>query len=335
MRHGLFILWLCCAMAQAAPPQPQSAVKTFAAQDTLHIEPDADSDTQAMLDDLAWEPTAFEVTCQPDANWGSDALVQFDSPRPLGEPANDRVSMEWYAARDDHGEVIDAPAVLVIHESASSMSVGRLIASALSRRRVHTFMLQLPGYGLRKGALRDDPATFSPRMVQGIADARRARDAIAALPHVDVNRIGIQGTSLGGFVVTPAAAMDDAFDLVCVSVSGGRLDVVLTQGQRDAAKARTMLESTGLAWPDILAVVRRIEPTRIAHRISPGKFYLFTAESDTVIPAASSDALAAAVGMEEDHHVRMPGDHYTAFINLPGMIAYVAELAYGQALPSP
>ncbi len=332
MRNQFIVLWLICAIAQVASGQSQ-AIKTFAAQDSLHITPDADADAQAMLDDLAWQPAAFAVTCQPDTRWGSDAMVQFDSPRPLGETNNDRVSMQWYAARDEQGQVIDAPAVLVIHESASSMVVGRLIASALSRHQVHAFMLQLPGYGLRKGPLRDDPAMFGPRMAQGIADARRARDAIAALPHVDVHHIAIQGTSLGGFVVTPAAALDDAFDLVCVAVSGGRLDVVLTEGQRDAAKARAVLESTGLPFPEILAMVRRVEPTRIAHRISPEKFYLCSAVGDTVIPAASSDALAAAVGIDESHRVRMPGDHYTAFINLPGMIAYVAQLAHGRALP--
>ena len=82
-----------------------------------------------------------------------------------------------------------------------------------------------PYYGWRgTKQQRRDPALAVPRFKQGAADARRSRDAVAALPFVDADRIGIQGTSLGGFVSTLAATLDgrsgSGFDSTFIMMAG-------------------------------------------------------------------------------------------------------------------
>ncbi|EAQ77375.1 hypothetical protein DSM3645_04400 [Blastopirellula marina DSM 3645] len=113
-----------------------------------------------------------------------------------GSDKNDRVAMQWYAARDEQGHATKAPAIIVVHESGSGMTVGQLMAKGLRNQGFHTFMIQLPGYGLRKeGSRKTDGDLFLLRIKQSIADVRRARDAVAALPLVDADHIAVQGTS--------------------------------------------------------------------------------------------------------------------------------------------
>ena len=41
------------------------AVRTFAARDTLAVPADPGADAQQCLNQLAWKPAAFEVSCRP------------------------------------------------------------------------------------------------------------------------------------------------------------------------------------------------------------------------------------------------------------------------------
>ena len=68
----------------------------------------------------------------------------------MGDAINDLVAMEWYAVLDDAGQPVKAPAMVVVHESGSGMTVGRMVASGLRDRGLHAFMMQLPFYGLRR-----------------------------------------------------------------------------------------------------------------------------------------------------------------------------------------
>ncbi len=327
MRH---VFCLLVALLPSAPAHAEVATRSFAAQDTLRVAPDDSPDAQAMLDDLSWPVEKFDVMCVQDATRVCDAFVFFASPKPRGQAEVDRVSMEWHAARDAQGHAVDAPAILLIHEIQSSLVIARAIGRALSQRGVHAFVMHLPDYGLRRSAQRYDPHVMVPRMRQAICDARRARDAIAALPHVLPGRISIQGTSLGGFVVSPTAALDNAFESVWITLAGGQIDRVLLEGQREAAGVRASLESGGYDAQAIGRMVYQIEPLRTAHRINPSITWLHVAVADQVIPAACSNALAAAIGLDRQRHVLLPGNHHTAFVNLPRLIDDIARQLNGK-----
>jgi pimeloyl-ACP methyl ester carboxylesterase len=205
------------------------ATQTFIARDTIAPQPDDSADARACIDHLIWKPGEFKVTIEPASDSEIDGYIRFPSPKPNGVAQNDLVALEWYAARDEQGRMIDAPAVVVVHESGSGMDVGRLFAKAFHAKNLHAFMIQLPFYGLRRPTgFRPDGRHVEATMVQGIADVRRARDAVAVIPHIIRTNIALQGTSLGGFVAATTAGLDHGYQSVHIMVAGGDLHSLVT-----------------------------------------------------------------------------------------------------------
>ncbi len=231
--------------------------------------------------------------------------------------------MEWYAAKDAAGEVQSAPAVVVVHESGRNMPVGRMIARALREAGLHAMLIHLPGYGHRRTAQAEQPELLLSALQQGVGDVRRARDAVAALPILQNCRIGVQGTSLGGFVTSTVAGVDAGYDRAFILLAGGNLHHVLLSGKKDAAKIRERLNSIGVADDQTRELARPIEPLRLAHRITPETTWLYNGMFDDVVPRASSYALAQAARLPTDHHVEMPANHYTGIVFLPVVIQQI------------
>lgn len=298
----------------------------FAAKDTLNITPDDSPAATTCLDGLKWQPGEFDVTVQPQTGDGPYAHVRFPSPRPTGDETNDLVAMEWYAPKTHDGEIAKAPAIIVVHESGKSMPVGRLFAKALYAKGYHAFMIQLPFYGLRKPKDVDasDASRFLPVMRQGIADARRARDAVAAIPQVDAEHISLMGISLGGFVAATTAGIDNGYDQVFVLVAGGDLLGVINNGIKEAADLRKNLAKAGFDGEKLRELAAAVEPNSLAHRIAPERFWLYTAKDDQVVPPASSLALKQAARLADDHHVELWGDHVRVIVYFPVIVDHIA-----------
>lgn len=299
---------------------------SFAATDTLAPPEDPSTDARECLAGLVWTPAAFEVQCEPPQPQRGDVCVRFHSPIASGSERNDWVAMEWYVARDEQQRVIEGPAVVVVHESGSDMKVGRLIAWGLHLQGVHAFLIHLPHYGLRREAdKRPKEGGLITAIRQAVADVRRARDAVAALPLVDTNRIALQGTSLGGFVCATTAGLDHGYDRVFLMLAGGNLYDLIQEGDRDAAKVREELGRVGLSGERLRSLLNTIEPMRVAHRIDPERTWLYSANYDTVVPPKNAQALADAARLDEAHHIRMAANHYSGIIYLPAILAQIAE----------
>ncbi|MCC6682426.1 MAG: prolyl oligopeptidase family serine peptidase [Phycisphaeraceae bacterium] len=293
--------------------------KTFTATDTL--------DLDLAPRDLAWEPApeGFAVVCSP-GNGVYSAVVQFDSPRPSGVATLDRVTMWWYAARDEQGQPIDGPAVLVVHTLHPDMPFAQQIAATLASKGIHAFLIHLPGYGDRVDESGLDPgSTALLHAEQGIADVRRARDAIVVLPHIETATIVIQGTSLGGFVAATAAGMDGAFELVFLAFCGGDVMTVLTEGKFDAEWQHQRLLRAGYDDQQMREKLSPVDPLRLADRLDPERTYLYSAKADQVIPAGCTAALSDAIGLDQEHHLWYDCDHYTAALFLPAVIEHVCQ----------
>lgn len=309
---------------------------SWSAKDSLALELHAERslDARQCLSDLAWAPASFDVALEQAADGlrsqGCDAVVRFPSPIDTGDPVNDLAAMEWYRAEVDGEEVIDrsCPAVVVVHESGKGMTVGRMIARGLSKQGVHALMLQLPTYGLRRS--RSDSAQSGETMImalkQGISDTRRAFDAVRVLPGVDPQRVGLQGTSLGGFVVATVSGIDSAYHRSIILLAGGDLYSVLKNGDRDASKTREELKKRGLTLESIRGILYSIEPLRLAHRVPPTKTWLYSGTHDTVVPPASSKAFVDAAKLPAEHHIELPADHYSGVVFLPGVIRQIADV---------
>jgi dienelactone hydrolase len=322
-------LLLVSASFAAEPPSPIG--EKYPARDTLGAVEEASPDARLCLDGLCYAGGEFEVECAAAEKTPGDALVRFPSPLDTGSAVNDRVALEWYFARDAENRPMAAPAVVVIHESGSDMTVGRIIARGLRAHGVHTFLLQLPGYGVRrtKKEERGGAAELLMRMRQGIADARRARDAVAALPLVDASHIAVQGTSLGGFVAANVAALDGktsrGYDSVFITLAGGELYDLIENGQRDAAKIRKQLAEAGVTGEKLKEITSHVEPTRIAHRLPAERTWLYSGTRDQVVPLKNALALATAAHLADDHHVQLNADHYSGILYLPKILAHMRE----------
>ena len=290
----------------------------FDAHDTLNPEAESREDARRCLNGLTWNPSAFSVRIEAAQEDCGDWLVRFPSAKPSGQAVNDNVAMEWYQAKDDNRQAISAPAAVIIHESGSGMTVGRIVARSLRSKGIHTFMMQLPYYGVRRGpAGRPSGSNLVDALRQGIADARRARDAVAAIPMVDASRISLQGTSLGGFVTATTAGIDHAYHRTFVLLAGGDLFGTLMSGKKDAAKVRAELTKNGLSDEQVREMLNSIEPLRLAHRIDPNRTWLFSGKYDDVVPPRSSQLFAEAARIAPSHHIEMLANHYSGIIYLP------------------
>jgi len=320
-------------LAVSQTPEPETlsrgewvAGATFPAMDSLDVGAEPLSDAQECLAGLSWQPEPFSVVLETPVRGFGQWLVRFPSPRPQGVAEIDSVAMEWYMARDDQGQGVEAPAVVVVHESGRNMAVGRLIARGLSGLGLHAFLIQLPGYGQRGAPTAEAPETFLQALKQAVGDVRRARDAVAALPLVKSGRIGLQGTSLGGFVTATVCGLDQGYDRKFVFLAGGNLHDVVLQGQRDAAKVRQRLREAGLSDANIIDLARPVEPLRVAHRIDPSTTWLYSGTKDDVVPPSCCHAWAAAAKLKENHHIQMPVDHYSGVTYLPKILGEIAEI---------
>ena len=297
----------------------------FAAADTLACGDESSDDAKDCLSKLSWPSANFIVQLDAAEPGCGDYLVRFPSPRPIGNKTNDLVSMEWFAAHDADRAITNAAAIVVVHESGSRMTIGRLIARGLHAQGLHAFLLHLPGYGARRSEAGSGISRTLPSLQQAIADVRRARDAVVALPVVDSSVVGVQGTSLGGFITSTVAGLDDGYDRVFIFLAGGDLQEVVLHGAQDAAKIHKKINEAGVTDEQIKELARQVEPLRLAHRIDPAEFWLYTGKFDDVVPSRCSLALAKAARLSEDHHIVFPADHYSGAIYLPQVVQQMRE----------
>ncbi|GAA5504674.1 hypothetical protein [Novipirellula caenicola] len=331
---ALTAIWIAMAAVDAAAEMPNLPFHAIAAKDTLNPPEEVSDDARHCLMGLVWPPTAFEVSCEPALPGNGDAVAVFPSPLPSGDPRNDRVSMECYFALDEDGTPITAPAVVVVHESGSKMAVGRVFARGFQTCGVHAFLIHLPYYGNRRSAeQRPDRKKLIDAIPQAVADVRRARDAVAAMPYVQDARVSLQGTSLGGFVSATSACLDSGaegcgYDNVFLLLAGGNLMQVIQSGRKDAAKFRQQLQQSGLSLDQIAEIVNRVEPLRLAHRLNPKHTWLYSADYDQVVPIQNAIDLAHTARLDPSHHVRMLGNHYSGFVYIPFVIPKMAKVIH-------
>ena len=320
--------WLILAALLAGPAFAAAGERQFSARDTLKLDIPA-----GLIEKTGYAPAEFSLRLA-EGDSTTPMLVRFASPRPGaddGEAAN-TVVLEWFAAEGEAAAVSRAPAVLVLHTIDPRLFIARGMARALARRGIHAFVMHGPGYGLRRyERYRSYGDGFFERSAQTVADARRARDAIASLPGIDAARISIQGTSLGGFWATAAASLDGIFDHTFIYLAGADLHGVLTRGVREAAWLRESIQRSGVDDARLRELCGTFEPLQLCARLDPARTWLFSAQLDQVVPADSAKALAAAVKLNAEHHIWLPGDHYTAIVQLPWVAGRIADVIVGAA----
>ncbi len=276
---------------------------------------DASPEAQSMLEDYNWTPKQFEAICHLGTKHG-DARIEFPSPFADRPKCSANATMTWHVARNRAGQRVRGPAMIVLDVLQAGNFISGYIGRSLAHQGIHAFVMDLPHLRKRSVGGRDCE-TLLHATRQAIVDARRARDVAAAMPGVD-GRIGIQGTSFGGFVASIAAGLDNAFDVTCLALCGGNIYDILTEGRVESAKLKRRLNEGGITdMNQMKKFLWQIEPMRVAHRLNPRRTFLWVARRDQVVPLVRSKDLAHAIGLLPDHMQTLSGCHYTCALASP------------------
>ena len=304
-----------------------AAVRTRRVEERRRQQVARDDACQEMLNSMFWDPRPFRFTIEETRGSSKgNALLRFPSPLPLGDPGNDEVFVEWYRP---YGRGRDRPnrrrpALLCLHILGGNMELTRGIARAAQYRGMHAFMLQMPGYGRRKGKRdRRDIRLFQHRARQAAADVQRARDCIASLAGIDPSRIYLEGISLGGIVGALSAGLADEFAGQFFLLAGGGLKEMLRKGKRDSKKILEAFHRAGIRGAELDEILDSVDPARLAHRLDPRKTWLYSAKADTVVPPSQARLLARMANLPESHHMWIEGGHYTAILSLPRVLDHM------------
>lgn len=287
-------------------------------------------------EELGWRPGGFTYELHDFSGrqrQDYDAELRFASPLPSGDPELDRVVLRWYRPDAPRGVTDGGGAVLLVHTLHPDLPVATLLARGLRERGVHAFVIELPGYASRVGEERRfTGATTLIRGAQAVTDCRRAYDVIRAVLQTQPLAgqvegreplVAIQGTSLGGFIATAAAGLDGCFGQTFLLLSGGDGVDILENGTKDAFHVRGALRHYGYVGDKLRDLLAPLEPLNLAGRLDPETTWMFNAKDDLVIPADNARRLAEAIGLDDSHHIWLPGNHYTAFLLLAGVLERV------------
>ncbi len=225
-----------------------------------------------------------------------------------------------------------APAVIVVHPLGGPTPPLEELCANFARRGVAAAMIFLPFYGPRRPAGADRSEVLAAASVdtlvaflrQSAADIRRARDALARLPSIARDRIGLFGVSLGALVASLAAGVDGNFRSCVSVVGGGDLASIIFNGSREAAAFRAAFERDGLDEETARRLLRGVDPLTYAHRIGAGRTKLYNCDGDEVIPKRCAEAFAAEAGGAPIRW--FPGGHKWIALFTPEIVVEAAAL---------
>ena len=251
---------------------------------------------------VRYTPQTFEMKVGPQVKVGGRLLVctlTFPSPyKSVAPDPNDTVRGKLL-----HLAEPEKAAVIVIGGWRRDPLTPRL-AMLLAETGVQVVYLQIPFQERRTpkgqwpGAL-----TFSADLKQNIAtfeqislDIGRAREWLIRVRKIDPKRVGIMGTSLGGFAAATLYGMSDDFHCAGIMLAGANVADVVFNGNRLTQRIRAELLKQGLDKETVSKRLALLEPITWADKKRKDGLFLLAAENDTVVPLASVNALAKAYG---------------------------------------
>ena len=201
------------------------------------------------------------------------------------------------------------PAVVYLHGSGGDRTELLVPATWMAARGVVALTITMPEDAAPSGSATERLAQQRQGVVDSVVAARRAVDALAALPQVDDTRIGVVGWSSGARIGAILAGVDrrvKAFDLL----SGGSPPI------RDyAAQAPASLR------PAIVHELGAVDPLRWVARARPGTVLLQDGRKDEVVPRTALEALRRAAGAAAEVRWYDQG-------HAPSRAAYADQLAW-------
>lgn len=257
------------------------------------------------------------------------AIADLDFPSGLasGSAVNDLARARYF--RGERAADERRPAFVLLHHLQENFALEEAVARALAARGVDVLLVILPYYGPRHpprralaqlvfGGGEDGLARVA---AQARADVARARDWLHARP--DIGEVALGGISLGGIFAALLGGVDGDWPKLAPLLAGGDLAAILRADSREARGIRRELGRVGLDLDQVLGAWGALDPLAFAPRVDPKTVLMVNADSDEVIPRASTLALASALGGAQI--AWFPGGHKSVALELPAILARLAE----------
>lgn len=259
---------------------------------------------------------AYRMEFQSKNDFYTIWRASFPSPLTTEVPENNTVYCEYYVSNSTGKR----PAVIVLDILEGSLTVSRIVAHALASGGVDAAIMTLPHFGLRRS---QDPDRYDNAFEnldlwvnsvrQAVMDVRRTAAFLAAREDTDAARIGLCGTSLGGFISALAAGVDGQFPRVGLVLAGGDLATVFTTDAREVRSVRREMETKGITVDELKKLIESIEPLTFADRLKGTKLLMINGQIDPIVPPGCAEKLAQSAGARIDWY---NCDHY-------GMVRYI------------
>lgn len=255
-----------------------------------------------MLRLVAYEPSAFEMDVGPAVDLGngvSSTNLKFPSAVTSDHPdPNDTVRARLFSTQSP-----EKAAVIVLGGWRMDPMTPAL-AQRLATTGIQTLYVSLPyqerrtpeGFSPGHLTLSDDLDRNERVFVQTAKDVARARQWLIAERKVDAGRIGLLGTSLGGFVCATLYGMDESWSCAAVQLAGGDVAGVLFNDNWLTMRIKNSLVAKGQDEDSVRQRLRAITPATWASKERGAGLLFVAAERDEIVPLATVKDLAKAYG---------------------------------------
>ncbi len=295
MKHVAALLLLGCATLTWAGDPPVKAPAEAAAK------PTSDGVAEKVRKRSTYTHAAFEMEVAKPIRAGDVFIEALRYPSPF--ESSDRERNDVVKARLFRTEKPEKAAVVALGGWRFDPFTPEL-AKELAKTGIQTLYVEIPFQGSRtprgkrpgqitlSADLEQNEATF----VQLAQDVGRAVEWLVRERQVDRKRIGILGTSLGGFVATTLYGMQDRFSCCTSLLSGADVGGVIFNGNYLTRAIREQLVRKELTAADVSKRLRGIDPLTWARKERKDGLFMVAAELDTIVPLASVKKLAKAYG---------------------------------------
>jgi dienelactone hydrolase len=265
---------------------------------------------------------SYKMTHRNNAPFYSIYEVSFPSSFVSPFAENNTVYCEYYKS----GAEGKRPAVILLDILDGSMLVSRMLAHSLASQGTDACIMILPYYEKRRPgvvnmevALTQDITVFVDAIRQAVFDIRRTARWLSGQESIDKEKIGICGTSLGGFVAALGAGVDGQFSRAVFLLAGGDLATVLSTDVKEIRGIKEEIARRGIDKNHLQELLSCIEPLNFSDRLSTSKVLMINGESDPIVPSECAKKLAESAGAHLQWYAT---DHY-------GMVKYMIP-AVGQ-----
>jgi dipeptidyl aminopeptidase/acylaminoacyl peptidase len=225
----------------------------------------------------------------------------------LGDVEDVTVQLDGSTLRGVYAPSRNAAAVVLCHGSGGDRNGLIAEARALHARGFGVLLFDFPGHGESAGAVHWGKGE--------IRSVLRWVDYLSTRRDVDVDRVGVLGFSMGGYIAALAGAEDSRLHAVAIVAAPGD------------ARAHTLQEYQRYTWVGQRAALFALErrgmdldgptPLREIARIAPRPLLIMGGELDPVVPASMIRALHTAARPPKEL-VMIKGAAHGGYAELPG-----------------